>query len=221
MGRVTQGVVRHEFGHVGQADETSGTALVSDPILIVTGVGSSEILQRCQEIRHDGRRGLVHIGGGEAPGCFRLLDFADLPAEQFVQEAHRILLGREASQSDVARRVRELRGRSSRLEIVLRLALSPEGRHAIHPPVRGPGLRAVIAAAHAVEAAQGAPLIGDIVRTAEPAARALLFGRTGAVRIATRVVLGGAAGGAIVAVGRRHRRRVQGTGGKRLRSGSK
>src|SRR5436305_15319561 len=111
----------------------SSTAADRDPILEVAGIAATEILDRCEEIRFHGytrgdrERNLVTA---EVTRGWRLLDFADLSDGDFVREAHRRLLGRSPSTTEAERRLRELGDRSSRLGIVVRLALSPEGRRA-------------------------------------------------------------------------------------------
>jgi hypothetical protein len=102
---------------------------------------------------------------------WRLLDFADLSDVDFVWEAHRALLARSPSHAEVDRRLGELRDRSSRMEIVVRLALSPEGRRARRPPVRGFGFSALSAAAGAIEAAKASPSLARAAARSEALAR--------------------------------------------------
>jgi hypothetical protein len=148
-----------------------------DPILEVVGISKDEILRRCSEIRRGARNGgrLRRPGAtvGVTSGGWRLLDFADLSDEDFVREAHRILLGRTASPFDLERRLRELRAGSSRMQIVVRLALSPEGRRAVHPRVRGIGLRTLLGVGQAIEAARTNVALGPAVTRSERTARRL------------------------------------------------
>jgi hypothetical protein len=147
------------------------------------------------------------------PDRWRLLDFADLTDEAFVREAHRVLLGRSPSSAEADRRRRELRTRSSRMEIVVRLALSPEGRRAGRPDVRGLGLPALAAAARAIEAAEGSPVLARTVRKSERVGRSVLFGGSSRARPATRFVKAAVVVAVAVAVDRRLRR-VTGDGGQ-------
>jgi hypothetical protein len=119
----------------------------------------------------------------------RLLDFADLGPADFVREAHRVLLGRSASPADLERRLGELRAGSSRMELVVRLALCPEGRRARRPPVRGVGLPALAASGAAIETLRASSTVGRATARGERVARLVLARRHGP-RSARLVVAG-------------------------------
>jgi hypothetical protein len=153
-----------------------------DPVLEVTGTAAADILRRCGEIRKS--NGLVAARPMlqrtvarmrlRARGGRRLLDFADLGNADFVRDAHRVLLGRSASPADMDRRLRELGAGSTRMELVVRLALCPEGRSAFRPPVRGIGLPALAATATAIEVMNGSAVLGRAVARGERVSRAVL-----------------------------------------------
>jgi hypothetical protein len=149
---------------------------LDDPVFEVVGIPAEEILRRCSERRRESRRGirLPRRQVGPAKDAWRLLDFADLSDEDFVREAHRILLGRKASPSELERRLGELGHGSSRMQIVVRLALAPEGRRAARPRVRGLGLRTLVAVGHAIEAADSRATLARAVTTAERGVRRML-----------------------------------------------
>lgn len=149
----------------------------------------------------------------ETPIRWRLLDFADLTDEAFVRDAHRVLLGRSPSSTEADRRRRELRTRSSRMETVIRLALSPEGRRADRPGVRGLGLPALAAVARAIEAAEARPVLARSVRQSERVGRSVLIGGSSRARLPTRFVKAAVVAAVAVAVDRRLRR-ASGDGGR-------
>lgn len=153
-----------------------------DSIFIVTGVSASEILARCDDLRS---------GNGRAASSLRLprlrrapdsgpklVDLADLSSEDFVRDAHKLLLGRPPAPPELDRRLAELRSGHRRLEIVIRLALSPEGRVAPRPPVGGLGLPLLRAFGNAIEHARATPANGA-VRRAEGAFRSVFLRRRG------------------------------------------
>jgi hypothetical protein len=157
-----------------------------DPVFEVTGIAAAEILRRCREIRgSDGsfagrlsfQRAVSRMRTPAHQGR-RLLDFADVGDADFVRDAHRVLLGRSASPADLDRRLRELGAGSSRMEIVVRLALCPEGRRARRPPVRGVGLPALAVTGAAIEVLKGNPLVGPVAGRGERIARSILARRT-------------------------------------------
>ena len=164
--------------HLGESAgraERSFARAGQDPILDIAGVSAVEILTRCEEIRHGGRaRGSVvrrHAAVTAPPAGWRLLDLADLSDADFVWEAHHLLLGRSPSPAEADRRLGDLSHRSSRMETIVRLALSPEGRRGSHLPTVGVGLPALAAAAGAIEAAKANPLLAGAARLGEHAAR--------------------------------------------------
>jgi hypothetical protein len=146
----------------------------TDPIFEVVGVPAAEILRRCREIRGGGRLHVRLRSAGSAAESWRLLDFADISDKDFVFEAHRVLLGRTPSSSERERRLRELRNGSSRMQILVRLGLSPEGRSAERRRVHGLGLRVLGLTARVIESAQANPALARTVRSGERAVRAAL-----------------------------------------------
>jgi hypothetical protein len=73
--------------------------------------------------------------------------FADLRAatdEDFVVSAHVAILGRPPYDPEFNRRLREVKGGKTRLEIIGRLALSRDGRRAKRPRVAGVALPALL-----------------------------------------------------------------------------
>ena len=124
-----------------------------DPILEVCGVRAGEILRRCSERR--GRTG------------WRLIDFADLSDERFVRQAHLVLLARLPSPTEEQRRIADLHLGSSRFEIVIRLALSPEGRALRDRPLAGVILPVVAAGGRALQRATRMQGVGRVAQRLE------------------------------------------------------
>ena len=93
--------VRDRFDPSGEPARLPTTIGEQDPILEVAGVSAFDILLRCDEIRRGGRpAGRRQLRRVTAANSRRLLDFADLSDEDFVREAHRLLLGRGASSAE-------------------------------------------------------------------------------------------------------------------------
>ena len=125
-----------------------------DPVQAVTGVPRGAILDRCAARR----AGLpVSPFAAPAPGASRRpppvrvdpngVRFADLRAasdEDFVVSAHVAILGRPPYDPEFNRRLREVQGGKTRLEIIGRLALSRDGRRAKRPRVAGVALPALL-----------------------------------------------------------------------------
>jgi hypothetical protein len=158
---------------------TDGVRDEGDPIFLVVGVSAAEIIRRCRAARSGGRSGR-RPGRGNRPNelrGYRLVDFADLSNEDFVQAAHRILLGRPAAPSEVERRLGELQHGMSRIQIIVRLALSPEGRVAARPRYDGVGLPLLRVLARGVEAARHGSISGRAARKVEVAMRDALSRR--------------------------------------------
>jgi hypothetical protein len=105
------------------------------------------------------------------------------------------------------RRRRELRTHASRMEIIVRLALSPEGRHAVSPRVGGIGLPALATLGAAIEAANASPLFSRATHTGERIGRAAFRKRAGNGLSQGRLVaaIAVAAAAAVTAAGRRRR----------------
>lgn len=142
---------------LGASPEHADLRRAEDPIFAICGVHSDEILRRCGE-----RRG--RIG-------WRLIDFADLSDERFVQEVHLVLLARLPSAIETKRRITDLSQRSSRFEIVVRLGLSPEGRILRDRPLAGVVLPAVALAGRGLHRTLELRGIGPLARRLERSAR--------------------------------------------------
>lgn len=145
----------------------------SDPVFQVTGVAAAEILRRCASLR-----------AGETTSRARprtkwtLADFSAVSDVDFVRAAHVTLLGRLPDKLAATRRALELEAGRSRLEILVRLALSPEGRQRRHQQVSGPALRSLVATGRAIEAVASAPVLGTVLRRVERLVRDDVRGRS-------------------------------------------
>lgn len=125
-------------------------------MLAVTGISRAAILDRCAARR----AGLpaspfappaASEAAGGPPPPVRVdpngVRFADLRAandEEFVVSAFVGVLGRSPYASEFHRRLRELKGGKTRLEILGRLALSREGRRTARPRAAGVALPALL-----------------------------------------------------------------------------
>jgi hypothetical protein len=150
-----------------------GTERTEDDVLLaVVGVPAAEIVARCRAVRRgdpvDVRR---RVTRGTA--AYRLVDFADVSDENFVQLAHRVLLGRPAAPAEVGRRLGDLRSGTPRFAIVVRLALSPEGRIAPRSRSSGIWLPLLRWVGVAIEAARANPRAARAVAWVEARARRL------------------------------------------------
>jgi hypothetical protein len=126
-----------------------------DPVEAVTGVARGAILDRCAA-----RRAGLPVNPFTLPAAASSrpppppvrvdpegVRFADLRAaddEEFVVSAFVGILGRPPYDPEYDRRLREVRGGKTRLEIIGRLALSRDGRRAKRPRVRGVVLPALL-----------------------------------------------------------------------------
>ena len=99
------------------------------------------------------------------PAVWSLLDLGDGTREAFVQAAHQAMLGRPAGEAEMALRLAQLNRGRTRLGILLRLAMSEEGRAVAAPPIRGPGLRAIHKLAPAIVAVARLPVLRAAQRT--------------------------------------------------------
>ncbi len=138
-----------------------------DPVEAVTGVPRQAVLDRCAARR----AGLpVSPFAPPAPEAVRRappvrvdpngVRFADLRAaadEDFVVSAHVAILGRPPYDPEFNRRLREVRGGKTRLEIIGRLALSREGRRTKRPRAAGVALPALLRFARLADRALGRP----------------------------------------------------------------
>jgi len=134
-----------------------------DPVFEVTGVTAAEILRRCGSLQ--GRR------TSATPTTWTLSDFTTVSDADFVRAAHVILLNRLPGEAAERRRAAELQAGRSRLELLVRLALSPEGRRQRHPRVSGVTLRLLVATGHGIELVAKAPVLGTVVRRVEQVVR--------------------------------------------------
>jgi hypothetical protein len=150
-----------------------GTDRIDDDVFAVVGVSAAEIVARCRAVRR-GEPINVRRRGERVTNAYRLVDFADVSDEDFVQLAHRVLLGRPAAPAEVERRLGDLRSGTSRLAIAVRLALSPEGRIAPRPRSRGIWLPLLRSIGIAIEAARAHPRAARAVAWAEAHARRLV-----------------------------------------------
>jgi hypothetical protein len=128
----------------------------ADPVATVTGVPRGAILDRCAARR----AGLpvspfappsVAAAAPSRPPAVRVdpdgVSFADLRAasdEDFVVSAFVGILGRPPYDPEFDRRLREVKGGKTRLEIIGRLALSRDGRRTKRPRVAGVALPALL-----------------------------------------------------------------------------
>lgn len=145
----------------------------SDPVFQVTGVAAAEILRRCTSLRAG-----ETTSRARARTKWTVADFSAASDVDFVRAAHVTLLGRLPDKVAATRRALELEAGRSRLEILVRLALSPEGRQRRDQQVSGPALRSLVATGRAIEAVASAPVLGTIVRRVERLVRDDVRGRS-------------------------------------------
>ncbi|MGE0224344.1 MAG: hypothetical protein AB7F35_24790 [Acetobacteraceae bacterium] len=149
---------------------------VQDPVLEVTGVPAADILRRCAQMRS--RQGLAPAERAElvvpvvtetdGRTSWRLVDFGEGTDAEFVHAAHRAILGRPPYDAEMLRRTADLRAGRSRMEILARLALSPEGRRVGRPAVGGVFLPALTATGRGVDRVMRHRLVGVWVRRSAP-----------------------------------------------------
>jgi hypothetical protein len=99
--------------------------------------------------------------GGKA---WRLLDLGDGSQEEFIAAAHLALLRRKPFADEAGRRIAQLRSGRTRLEIILRLAFSAEGRRIKQPRVAGIGLPALLSLASALDRLAHSAIMAPILR---------------------------------------------------------
>jgi hypothetical protein len=141
-----------------------------DPIREVCGVSTTAILARCRLLRQQRQISV----GTSAPDSksmsnltvWRLVDLGDGSQEEFVEAVHLALLGRVPLKQEASRRMAMLRGGSTRLELILRLAFSPEGRRLKQPPVAGVLLPALVRLVRAAERLAHSPPLSVLLRAA-------------------------------------------------------
>ncbi len=125
-----------------------------DPIREVTGLRAQEILERCRMLRIERHAGsaapitsfAIAPADGEvrSPDRWRSVDLGMVTDVEFVRAAHLALLGRSPYDTEVFRRTGDLRAGKTRMEIILRLVFSPEGRGDAAPRVAGLLLPALV-----------------------------------------------------------------------------
>lgn len=175
-----------------------------DLVFEVTGVPSVELLERINTARRHGFScAPTEDRGASALDHWRLVDFGDGTNEQFVRDAHVVLLGRQVTQPELQRRMHDLGLGSTRLEILVRLALCPEGRGAQAKPVRGLALPALVAAGRLAERGAARPGVGEAARRLRPAFD-LLAGRSRRSRMVRRAGRTGLLAGGVVLLARQH-----------------
>ncbi|CAA9224412.1 MAG: hypothetical protein AVDCRST_MAG04-783 [uncultured Acetobacteraceae bacterium] len=137
----------------------------ADPVEAVTGVPRSAVLDRCAARRAGlpvspfappppaapPRPPPVHVD----PNGVRFADLRAAGDEDFVVSAHVAILGRPPYDPEFNRRLREVRGGKTRLEIIGRLALSRDGRGTKRPRVAGVVLPALLRAVRVADRAAG------------------------------------------------------------------
>jgi hypothetical protein len=104
---------------------------------------------------------MVDVGG--APR-WRLLDFGDGSPEEFIDAVHLALLRRRPYANEAGRRIAQLRSGRTRLEIILRLTLSAEGRRLKQPSVAGIGLPALLRVIRGLEYLARLPFVAPVFR---------------------------------------------------------
>lgn len=119
----------------------------ADPILAVCGVPAAALLARIKSHRAamlapPEPPAPPPVEAAPPPRLWRLADLrGDRPG--FVRTAHLAMLGRPASEAEVALRLDQLGRGRTRLGILLRLVLSAEGRALRQAPVTGLALPAL------------------------------------------------------------------------------
>lgn len=146
----------------------------SDAIEEVCGISAAEILRRCREIRALRMHGAVpakaalaslELSNPDANRSWSLMEFGDGPREAFVEAAYFALLGRQPDAQELSARLAQMGAGRTRLGILLRLALSAEGRQAQQPRVRGSSLRMLLRSARGLHALTQLPSALPAVRT--------------------------------------------------------
>jgi hypothetical protein len=139
----------------------------------VCGVSAADILLRCAQIREKRSSSgsarelplqdatVVDVCGSP---CWRLLDFGDGSREEFICAIHLALLRRKPYANEAGRRIAQLRSGRTRLEIILRLALSAEGRRLKQPSVAGIVLPALLRVVRGLEYMARLPFVALMLR---------------------------------------------------------
>ena len=151
----------------------SGAPSSGDLIQEVCGVSAADILLRCEQIRAMRSRPIAvpqqatsHAGMPSMNGAtrWRLLDLGDGSREEFIDAAHLALLRRKPYADEAMRRIGQLRAGHTRLEIILRLALSAEGRRLEQHYVAGVGLPALLRIVRGLEYLARSPIMAPVLR---------------------------------------------------------
>lgn len=144
---------------------------VEDPIAQVCGVPAAEIQARAARLTPPSLLPEISapppappVTPPPPPPSWRLLQLGDGTREQFVEAAHRAMLGRTAGAAEVALRLAQLARGRTRLGILFRLALSEEGRAAAARPIQGRGLRAIHKLAPVIVAVARLPVLRAVQR---------------------------------------------------------
>lgn len=126
----------------------------SDPIMNICGISAGQMLDRIAVRRYElehgvsagqplaVRSGFANLALADSPHVWGFLDFSMPDDSEFVRQVHAGLLGRPPAPGEFDRRMRDIMHGATRLEIVLRIMLSPEGRRR-RQPVRGGVLRSM------------------------------------------------------------------------------
>jgi hypothetical protein len=164
---------RHSNGTRSVFDVRPKALSGGDLIREVCGVSASEILQRCAQIRElRNRLGpvterlMLHASAIDWSDAkrWRLLDLGDGSREEFVEAVHLALLCRGPHANEVVRRIAQLRAGRTRLEVILRLALSAEGRRLEQHCVAGIGLPALLRVVRGLEYLVRSPIMAPLLR---------------------------------------------------------
>jgi hypothetical protein len=166
--------VRGRHSDAGTEPASTADSTVDDPIFQVCGVSAGEILARCAQLRVLRRASGGAVGTLALPGLingppsgrtvWRMVDFGDGSRSGFVQAAYFVLLGRLPYETEVMQRLTRLSAGGTRLEIILRLALSREGRRREQHPVSGVLLPMILGFIRIAERIARAPLIAPTQR---------------------------------------------------------
>jgi hypothetical protein len=139
----------------------------------VCGIAAADILLRCAQIRAMRSRSstatqlarpdvtMADVGGGTR---WRLLDFGDGSREEFIDAVHLVLLRRKPYANEAGRRIAQLRSGRTRLEIILRLATSAEGRRLKQPSVAGFGFPVLLRVIRGLEYMARLPIFAPALR---------------------------------------------------------
>ena len=170
---VSSGLLNSEGSNRPSLSVRPGAPSSGDLIQEVRGVSAAEVLLRCAQIRAmrphpvpmsehpPWHSGTVNTNGATR---WRLLDLGDGSREEFIDAAHLALLCRKPYANEVMRRIIQLRTGRTRLEIILRLALSAEGRRLKRHCVAGVGLPALLRFVRGLDYLARSPIMAPVLR---------------------------------------------------------